>query len=201
MIVTITAYNKSVLSAGAGAVLAGADPAYLVKRGYAQLTVDARGTGSSPGQWAAFSAREGKDAGAVIEWAASRGWSNGKVGMTGPSYMGISQLFAAARQPKGLKAIFPQVPAADVYRDVVATGGQIDVGFIPLWLGLVTATGVIPPTYGAQEPANGFSMLTDHLQGLLGVFAAVYSRRSEEDDSVLDVLQPEPSRRLQVLCQ
>lgn len=168
VIVTITAYNKTVLSAGGGAVLSGADPAYLVKRGYAQLTVDARGTGSSQGQWAAFSAREGKDAGAVVEWAATRSWSNGKVGMTGASYMGISQLFAAARQPKGLKAIFPQVPAADVYRDVVASGGQIDVGFIPLWLGLVTATGVLPPAYGFQEPAAGFKMVTDHLMGGLG---------------------------------
>ncbi|WP_278258504.1 hypothetical protein [Nocardioides convexus] len=36
VIVTITAYNKTVIAGGAGAVLAGADPAYLVKRGYAQ---------------------------------------------------------------------------------------------------------------------------------------------------------------------
>ncbi|WP_436697745.1 CocE/NonD family hydrolase [Nocardioides sp. BYT-33-1] len=165
VIVTITAYNKTVLSAGAGAVLSGAEPAYLVKRGYAQLTVDARGTGGSEGQWGAFSAREGKDAGAVVEWAAAQPWSNGKVGMTGASYMGISQLFAAAQQPKGLKAIFPQVPAADVYRDVVASGGQIDVGFIPLWLGLVTATGMIPPAYGLQEPQAGVGMALDHLMG------------------------------------
>ncbi|WGX97433.1 CocE/NonD family hydrolase [Nocardioides sp. L-11A] len=165
VIVTITAYNKTVLSAGAGAVLSGADPAYLVKRGYAQLTVDARGTGGSQGQWGAFSAREGKDAGAIVEWAAAQPWSNGKVGMTGASYMGISQLFAAAQQPKGLKAIFPQVPAADVYRDVVASGGQIDVGFIPLWLGLVTATGVIPPAYGLDEPQAGLQMALDHLMG------------------------------------
>lgn len=165
VIVTITAYNKTVLSAGAGAVLAGAEPGYLVKRGYAQLTVDARGTGSSQGQWAAFSAREGKDAAAIVDWAASQSWSNGKVGMTGASYMGISQIFAAGHQPKGLKAIFPQVPGADVYRDVVASGGQIDVGFIPLWLGLVTATGVIPPAYGLTDPAAALKMATDHLMG------------------------------------
>jgi hypothetical protein len=163
VIVTITAYNKTVLAAGAGAVLAGADPGYLVKRGYAQLTVDARGTGGSQGRWAAFSAREGKDAGAIVEWAARQSWSNGKVGMSGASYMGISQLFAAGRQPKGLKAIFPQVPAADVYRDVVASGGQIDVGFIPLWLGLVTATGVIPPAYGVSEPKAALQTAIDHL--------------------------------------
>ncbi|WP_432478232.1 CocE/NonD family hydrolase [Nocardioides sp. GXQ0305] len=162
VVVTITAYNKS---AGGATDLAGAAGDYLVKRGYAQLTVDARGTGSSDGVWGAFSRREARDAGAVVEWAHSRRrpWSNGRIGMTGPSYMGISQLFAASRRPAGLKAIFPQVPAADVYRDVVASGGQIDAGFIPLWLGLVTGTGLVPPAYGADDPVSGMGVLVDRL--------------------------------------
>ena len=167
VVVTITAYNKSVIGSF-GSTLAGADPAYLVKRGYAQLTVDARGTGNSEGVWGAFSAAESRDAGEVVEWAhsASRPWSNGNIGMTGASYMGISQIFAASHQPAGLKAIFPQVPGADVYRDVVASGGQLDAGFIPLWLGLITATGVIPPAYAATEPQSAFKSVTDHLDGL-----------------------------------
>jgi putative CocE/NonD family hydrolase len=168
VLLTITAYNKTLLGAGAGAVLAGSDPAYFVKRGYAVLIVDARGTGSSHGTWAAFSAREGRDAAAVVEWAHRAPWSNGRVGMLGASYMGINQIFAAARHPAGLKAIFPQVPGADVYRDVVASGGQVDVGFIPLWLGLVTAAGLVPPAYGIGEPAAGFQMLTDHLMSAAG---------------------------------
>jgi putative CocE/NonD family hydrolase len=165
VIVTITAYNKGVL--GSGGALAGADPTYLVKRGYVQLTVDARGTGSSEGQWNAFGARENKDGGEILTWAHSseRPWSNGITGMSGPSYMGISQLWAAAAQPAGLKAIFPQVPGADVYRDVVASGGQIDVGFIPLWLGLVTTTGLIPPAVAPTDPRSALVSLLDHLTG------------------------------------
>jgi putative CocE/NonD family hydrolase len=163
VIVTITAYNKSSGSLGGG--LTGGSPDYLVTRGYAHLTVDARGTGSSEGEWGAFSRREDKDAGEIVEWAHSRKrpWSNGAVGMNGPSYMGIGQIFAAGAHPKGLKAIFPQVPAADVYRDVVASGGQVDVGFIPLWLGLVTGTGVIPPAVTATDPESGLGALADHL--------------------------------------
>lgn len=162
VIVTITAYNKSASSVSGG--LTGGDGDYLVQRGYAHLTVDARGTGSSEGQWAAFSRREDKDAGEIVEWAHSRKrpWSNGKIGMTGPSYLGMSQIFAAGSHPRGLKAIFPQVPAADVYRDVVASGGQVDVGFIPLWLGLVTTTGIIPPAVTATDPESGFGALIDH---------------------------------------
>jgi uncharacterized protein len=161
VIITITAYNKTVLSSGGG--LGGPSSDYLVKRGYVQLTVDARGTGSSEGVWGAFSPRENADASAVVAWAHTQPWSNGKSGMTGPSYMGISQIFAAAGRPPGLKAIFPQVPGADIYRDVVASGGQIDVGFIPLWLGLVTGTGLVPPAYGATDPVSAFKALLDRL--------------------------------------
>ena len=160
VIITITAYNKSVLAAGA---LGGPSAAYLVKRGYAQLTVDARGTGASEGVWEAFSPRETADYGQVVGWAHRQPWSNGKSGMTGPSYMGISQIFAAAAHPPGLKAIFPQVPGADVYRDIVASGGQIDVSFIPLWMGLVTATGLVPPAYAGDDPASAIRALLDRL--------------------------------------
>jgi putative CocE/NonD family hydrolase len=163
VVVTITAYNKTVIAGGFGSTLAGADPRYLVKRGYAQLTVDARGTGSSEGSWCAFCTREDLDGAEVMNWAHSQPWSNGSTAMTGASYMGISQIFAAAGKPAGLKAIFPQVPGADVYRDVVASGGQLDVGFIPLWLGLVTFTSLIPPATLATDPESGFSALASHL--------------------------------------
>jgi putative CocE/NonD family hydrolase len=162
VLVTITAYNKTVLATG-GAGLAGSDPSFLVKRGYVKVDVDARGTGSSRGHWNAFGARENQDGGEIMEWAHSQPWSNGLTGMTGPSYMGISQLWAAAAKPAGLKAIFPQVPGADVYRDIVASGGQLDVGFIPLWLGLVTVTGLVPPAFTPTDPGSAIASLLDHL--------------------------------------
>ncbi len=169
VVVTITAYNKTVIAGGFGGTLAGADPAYLVKRGYAQLTVDARGTGSSEGQWNAFDKRENKDAAEVMTWAHEQPWSNGRTAMTGASYMGISQIFAAAGRPAGLKAIFPQVPGADVYRDVVASGGQVDAGFIPLWLGLVTATGLIPPAVATSDPQSAIGAMASRI-GTAGTF-------------------------------
>lgn len=163
VVVTITAYNKTAIAGGFGGTLAGADPAYLVKRGYAQLTVDARGTGSSEGQWNAFDRRENKDAAEVMAWAHRQPWSNGSTAMTGASYMGISQIFAAAGRPPGLKAIFPQVPGADVYRDVVASGGQVDAGFMPLWLGLVTATGLVPPAVATKDPQSAIGAMASRI--------------------------------------
>ena len=160
VVVTITAYSKSVIGSPSGATLGGADPEFLVKRGYLQLTVDARGTGSSGGTWQVFGEREQLDSKEIVEWAAQQPWSDGSVAMSGPSYMGISQLFAAGQNPEGLKAIFPQVPTAEVYRDIVASGGQLDTGFMPLWLGLVNLTGLVPST----SPQAVENLLT-HLVG------------------------------------
>jgi len=169
VVVTITAYNKSVQGAAGG--LAGGDPSFLVKRGYLQLTVDARGTGSSDGTWCAFCSREDQDFGEVMSWAHEQPWTDGNTAMSGPSYMGIAQLFAASARPEGLKAIFPQVPAADVYRDVVASGGALDIGFIPLWIGLVNGTAIIPPFFTGTDPVGGLGTLVTHLLGN-GTFSA-----------------------------
>lgn len=140
---------------------------YLVSRGYVQVVVDVRGTGSSGGTWDSFGTREQRDGFELVRWAHSprRPWSNGDVGLWGVSYMAINQFFTAAQRPPGLKAMFPIVPAGDVYRDVVASGGQVDAGFIPLWLGLVTASGVVPPAYTGVAPDRGLVTLLQHVGG------------------------------------
>ena len=160
VVVTQTPYNK------ANSAITAPDT-YLVQRGYVQVIADVRGTGGSQGTWDSFGTREQQDGKEVVEWAASsqRPWSDGRVATWGASYMAINQLFTAALHPRGLKAAFPIVPAADVYRDVVASGGQVDAGFIPLWLGLVTATGVLPPTSTLADPVMAAGVLAAHLGG------------------------------------
>lgn len=162
VILTQTPYNKS-------APRLGFRNDFLVQRGYVQVVADVRGTGSSQGQWDSFGAREETDGAELVEWAHSsrRPWSNGRVGLWGISYAAINQFFTAARRPDGLKAIFPIVPAGDVYRDVVASGGQIDSGFIPFWLGLVTATGLVPPAVNRVAPDDALLTLLQHGQGAL----------------------------------
>ena len=140
---------------------------YLVTHGYVQVIADVRGTGSSEGSWSSFGEREQKDGAELVAWAHSkkRPWSNGDVGLYGVSYGAINQFLTAAQHPAGLKAMFPIVPAGDVYRDVVASGGQIDAGFIPLWLGLVTATGLVPPAYTGVSPIDSLIVLMQHAGG------------------------------------
>ncbi len=156
VILTQTGYNKSV-----PAIPASND--YLVKRGYAHLSVDVRGTGLSQGQWEAFGETEQADYLAVIDWASKQAWSNGTVGTWGASFMAITQLYTAAHQHPAHKAVFAIVPMADGYRDIVFTGGQTNIGFIPLWMGLVTALGVLPVEPDPAAPVTILEHLTSAL--------------------------------------
>src|SRR3954453_4230779 len=158
VVLTQTPYNKeSALGAG---------NTYLVQRGYVHVVVDVRGTGSSQGSWDSFGPSEQRDGAEVVAWTRTQPWSDGDVGLWGASYMAITQLTTAARKPPGLKAIFTIVPMADSYRDITFSGGQTNVSFIPLWLGLVTGTSLIPPAYAVdgnpQDLARGITTLAQH---------------------------------------
>ena len=76
------------------------DPAHWVARGDAVINADLRGWGHSEGEGELFSAQEGRDGHDLVEWAAAQPWSTGRVGMTGVSYLAISQWAVAAERPR-----------------------------------------------------------------------------------------------------
>lgn len=159
VIVTQTPYNKNSPQLNFASD-------YLVQRGYVQVISDVRGTGGSEGGWDSFGPLEQLDGKTLVEWAGAQPWSNGRIGLAGASYGAINQLLTAAQQPKGLKAIFPIVPSADTYRDIVGSGGQVNTSFIPLWLGLVTGTSGLPPTYAAKDPVGAALAIASHLSNV-----------------------------------
>jgi len=67
------------------------DPAYWTRHGYAVIDVDPRGLWNSQGDATFYSAQEACDMCDLIEWAGTQPWSNGRVGMSGVSYLAISQ--------------------------------------------------------------------------------------------------------------
>ncbi|MCA2228727.1 CocE/NonD family hydrolase [Nonomuraea aurantiaca] len=91
------------------------DGAKLMARGYTYVMVDLRGFGGSTGclDWAGPG--EQADVRAAVEWAASRPWSNGKVGMYGKSYDAITGLVGNNLKLRGLKAVVAQEPVWDMY--------------------------------------------------------------------------------------
>jgi putative CocE/NonD family hydrolase len=183
VLITQTPYNKVGPLAGANA--------YLIQRGYVHVVVDVRGTGSSAGQWDSFGPSEQRDGKEMVDWAAEQSWSDGKVGTIGPSYMAITQITTAAQRPKALKAMFTVVPMADSYRDITLSGGQINTAFIPLWLGLVTGAGIVPPTYAAssgspQDVVSSFTTLAQHASGIANFQASTVANSTAGGDTAYD---------------
>jgi putative CocE/NonD family hydrolase len=125
-----TPYNKLTAPAQLGSH--GFDPLLAVREGYAVVIQDCRGMFASDG-WFRHFRDEADDGAATIAWVASQGWSDGAVGMTGPSYMGIAQLLAATRRPPALKAVVPILAASEGYDGFIYQGGAFQLGFALLW--------------------------------------------------------------------
>ncbi|HEX4110772.1 MAG TPA: CocE/NonD family hydrolase [Solirubrobacteraceae bacterium] len=148
--------------------IAGNDP-YLVERGYIGVTMDIRGTGGSGGQWNLLQPQEAQDGLTVVHWAATQlPDSDGKVGLVGASYLGITQFpVAADAGPNSpIKAIFPIIAANDVYRDEVSAGGLVSAEFnLPYLLAIGAGVNTIAPI--ASPGADTPQVVADHVSGLL----------------------------------
>ena len=91
-----------------------AHPAWFARHGYNVVVQDVRGRGDSGGDFYPFR-HEARDGAETIAWLRTRPESNGRIGMYGFSYQGITQLLAAAQQPEGLLCIAPGMTAHDLY--------------------------------------------------------------------------------------
>ena len=123
----------------------GPDPATWVPLGYAVVYVDVRGYFDSEGDASVLSEQDGLDFYDVIEWAGTRDWSNGNVGLTGVSYLAISQWVAAGARPPSLKAIVPWEAQTDALREVLYHGGVPETAFTEFWLNRVNGLANTPP--------------------------------------------------------
>jgi len=128
---------------------------YFPKRGYAVVMMDVRGTGRSGGCLDHLGPNDARDLKAVIEWAASQSWSNGRVGMLGHSYVGSTPIMATRLNPKGLVTIVPSAALASMYDHQFQAG----VPFNLQWAGPVIAylqlalDRELPP--GLDDPQGG----------------------------------------------
>lgn len=105
----------------------------LVEQGYAVVGVQARGTGCSTGSFDFLGPAYGTDGRDVVEFMAKQPWSNGKVGMYGWSWAGMSQLMTASDRPASLKAIAPGMALGDPRADSWAPGGVTAPEFVTAW--------------------------------------------------------------------
>jgi putative CocE/NonD family hydrolase len=108
--------------------------AALVEHGYAVIIEDVRGRYESQGAFDPLR-QESADGDDTLNWIARQTWSNGKVGMTGGSYLGIAQWKLAVMNNPHLKAIFPVVSGDDDYRDrYYSPGGAMKLAHRLEWM-------------------------------------------------------------------
>ena len=145
VLLTMTPYGKDLL---------GGPEDFWVTRGYVHVVADIRGAGASGGNLNAnyFSPREQKDGAILVEHFAAKPYANGRVGMIGGSYLGITQYMTAGQQPPSLEAIVPIVALEDLYRDAAFHGGILAQFFGAQYIGLQqNGTGLLS---GPLEPNN-----------------------------------------------
>ena len=107
------------------------DPLFWVPHGYAVVTIDIPGVWYAQSPATYLSPEETEAFYDAIEWAGTRSWSNGRVGLSGVSYLTVMQWRVAALHPPHLAAINPWEGWSDTYREVVRHGGIPDTAFWP----------------------------------------------------------------------
>ena len=109
VVLTRTPYLKD------GKMFPAAAAARWTAAGYAYVVQDVRGKGRSTGFYDAFvnDIEDGYDS---VEGLAKEPWSNGRVGVTGASAMGITANLAAIAQPPHLKAAYVIVAPNETFR-------------------------------------------------------------------------------------
>jgi putative CocE/NonD family hydrolase len=100
---------------------------------YVTVHMSVRGTGCSQGEFDLFSHVSALDGYDVIEWMARQPWSNGKVGIEGHSYSGITGFLVGATRPPHLVAMTVSGLIDDLYRQMAFPGGVSNDGFPVLW--------------------------------------------------------------------
>jgi putative CocE/NonD family hydrolase len=98
---------------------------FFARYGYVSVTQDCRGRWASEGDYDTIfqEAADGYDA---VEWAARLPWSNGRVGTTGQSYLGLTQYLLACNDPMppSLQVMAPVSASSDYHQSwIYHTGG------------------------------------------------------------------------------
>jgi putative CocE/NonD family hydrolase len=118
---------------------------FFARRGYAVAVQDVRGRGGSTGQHVPF-LHEEDDGAATLDWITAQPWSNGRVGMMGPSYLSFASLVLVARGHPALRAVVNNSGMSDL-EELLFPGGAVN-----LMVGLPWTRLFAGPRVSPQQP-------------------------------------------------
>jgi putative CocE/NonD family hydrolase len=101
-------------------------------QGYVYIIQDCRGRFTSEGEWYPFK-YESQDGYDTVEWAAALPYANGKVGLVGMSYVGVTQMLTAVAAPPHLAGILPVITGSNYHENWTYQGGALAQSFDQGW--------------------------------------------------------------------
>jgi putative CocE/NonD family hydrolase len=103
----------------------------FVRRGYAYVIVDVRGSGASTGLGGAQTFDQiSRDGAELVAWIRRQPWSNGVIGAEGNSYTGTTAEMLLRNPDLSISAVIPAFAGYDFYEEVYWPGGVFHENFI-----------------------------------------------------------------------
>lgn len=177
VLLTRLPYGKS-LPLGVGYL----NPVKLAENGYIVVVQDVRGRFASEGEWNP-SVHEFEDGYDAVQWAASLPGSDGRVGMYGVSYFGMTQWQAAVMQPPALKSLAPGITYGNYLNGAQFRGGVRELGLRFYWSEAILAPDTLLRRY-RESP--------EELQERLPALVNVIDRIPEEYETLPLEKLPDP---------
>lgn len=154
-----TPYDKDALSLHMDML----DPLDAVEHGFAVVFQDCRGRYASDGEWEPYFC-EGQDGHDTVEGIAEKPWCDGRIGITGASYAGVTTWQAVITDPPHLEAALPMITAGNLYDGWAYTGGAFELGFLKQW----TTTALVGGAFDFVDASP--EQLQDWLQAYVPLF-------------------------------
>ena len=104
----------------------------LAQQGYACVIQDVRWRFDSGGTYYPFK-NEDLDGFDAQEWMGEQPWCNGKIGMSGGSYVGLTQWASSWHGSQYLKCMAPRVAPSDYWDSPNYVGGAMGIGVMMTW--------------------------------------------------------------------
>lgn len=106
---------------------------FFPTHGMALVVQDCRGRYESEGVCYPF-IHEAKDGHDTLEWIGKQPWCNGKIGMSGDSYLAATQFLAAPMGSRFLRALNPRFMAGDCWKRAYYCDGAFSLALTWSWL-------------------------------------------------------------------
>ena len=179
----------------------------LCRHGYVICVADVRGSGASFGSRPGLVMEHDRwDAWDITEWLAAQPWSNGRVGMFGRSFMGMTQHLAASTAPPHLVTIVPDKTVFDLYA-FAWPGGVFRHDYARHWGANIDAldrTAAAAPVDADTAGAARSQALGEHEanRDIHDFFASLPFRDSTDDDGTSQpYVEQTPSRQLAAIAK